>query len=170
MPAMLKQLVAISEQGPHGLRVARAGQRPGLPEPAAAAETTTDAKRGGTAGGGRGAAGGRRGATGRRRDADPCERRSGHRGSGRGSLPIGATVGSAGLSVLPYDVRFTGEFFEIADLFEGVDQMVRSQAAKVEVDGRLVTVNGFTMKKEDTTDPLRSSFRCRPMSFPSPRA
>ena len=45
-------------------------------------------------------------------------------------MPLGATVGSAGLSVLPYDVRFTGDFFEIADLFKGVDQMVDSEAAK----------------------------------------
>jgi hypothetical protein len=32
--------------------------------------------------------------------------------------------------------------------------MVDSEAAKVDVTGRLVTVNGFTMTKEDTTSPL----------------
>ena len=70
------------------------------------------------------------------------------------SLPLGATVGSAGLGVLPYDVKFTGDFFQIADLFKGMDQLIESKAARVDVGGRLITVNGFRMTKVDTTSPL----------------
>ena len=40
------------------------------------------------------------------------------------TLPIGATVGPAGLGVLPYSLQFTGDFFEIADLLERIDEQV----------------------------------------------
>ena len=36
-------------------------------------------------------------------------------------LPIGATVGTAGLPVMPYEMEFEGGFFEIADFFGAVD-------------------------------------------------
>jgi hypothetical protein len=70
------------------------------------------------------------------------------------TLPIGATIGSAGLGVLPYDMEFSGDFFQIADLFKGIDDLVGSKAAKVDVGGRLITVNGFKMTKADATSPL----------------
>jgi len=70
------------------------------------------------------------------------------------SLPIGASVGSAGLAVLPYDMEFSGDFFQIADLFKGIDQLVASKDADVDVGGRLITVNGFTMTKETAASPL----------------
>ena len=153
MPAMLKQLVSISSKAQTDFELLEQGSAPALPQPVAA-ETTTDANAEtppaeGEAPPAEGEAPPAEGAT----PATPVSAVPATEASAA-SLPIGATVGSAGLSVLPYDVRLTGEFFEIADLFEGVDRMVRSQAAKVEVDGRLVTVNGFTMKKENTTDPL----------------
>lgn len=70
------------------------------------------------------------------------------------SLPIGASVGSAGLAVLAYDVSFSGDFFQVADLLDGIDEMIESEAAKVDVGGRLITVNNFTMTKSDPASPL----------------
>lgn len=61
------------------------------------------------------------------------------------SLPIGATVGPAGLPVLPYDFTFRGDFFQIADFMAGLDGMVRVDAKGIGVDGRLVTVDGFSL-------------------------
>ena len=71
------------------------------------------------------------------------------------SLPIGASVGSAGLAVLPYDMRFSGDFFQVADLFKGIDHMVGSKNVDVNVGGRLITINGFKMTKEDAVSPLK---------------
>ena len=45
---------------------------------------------------------------------------SDHRGGG-GELPLGATVGPAGLPVMPYNLAFAGGFFQIADFLEGID-------------------------------------------------
>jgi Type II secretion system (T2SS), protein M len=61
-------------------------------------------------------------------------------------LPIGATVGSAGLPVMSYDLTFTGEFFQIADLMRRVDSMVHTDGSATDVDGRLLTVNGFDLQ------------------------
>jgi Tfp pilus assembly protein PilO len=60
-------------------------------------------------------------------------------------LPIGASVGPAGLPVMPYELAFVGSFFEIADFMKRVDSMVRTRQGAVVVDGRLLTVDGFTL-------------------------
>lgn len=60
-------------------------------------------------------------------------------------MPLGASIGPAGLGVMPYSLTFTGDFFEIADFIEGLDRLVATHNAKVGVEGRLVTVNGFSL-------------------------
>ena len=67
------------------------------------------------------------------------------------TLPIGASVGPAGLPVMSYDLAFTGEFFQIADFMRRVDSMVHTSGKAVDVHGRLLTVNGFTL--EPSSDP-----------------
>ena len=154
-PAMLEQLVAISRKAKTDFELLEQGSATEVPEPIAA-ETTTDANAAAPPAGGEAAPA--EGATPPAEgeaaaETTPVSAVPATEGSAA-TIPIGATVGSAGLSVLPYDVRFTGDFFEIADLFKGVDEMVGSRAAEVEVGGRLVTVNGFKMTKVDTTSPL----------------
>jgi Tfp pilus assembly protein PilO len=60
-------------------------------------------------------------------------------------LPLGATIGPAGLAVMPYTLTFEGSFFQIADFIESLDAMVKTQNEKVTVDGRLITIGGFTL-------------------------
>lgn len=62
------------------------------------------------------------------------------------TLPLGATIGPAGLAVMPYDLNFSGEFFEIADFIKGLDSLVQTENAKVSVNGRLFTINGFSLE------------------------
>lgn len=61
-------------------------------------------------------------------------------------LPLGATVGTAGLGVMPYEVTFDGDFFQIADFIKGLDSLVATKKSQVSVDGRLVTVDGFSLE------------------------
>jgi Tfp pilus assembly protein PilO len=70
--------------------------------------------------------------------ADPTE-------ASAATLPIGAAVGPAGLPVMPYQLNFVGDFFEIADFMKQVDSMVRARHGGVLVDGRLLTVDAFTL-------------------------
>jgi hypothetical protein len=68
-------------------------------------------------------------------------------------LPIGATVGPAGLPVMPYQLKFQGGFFEIADFFGSVDGMVDTKGKKVNVDGRLLTIDGFSFEAAESGFP-----------------
>jgi Tfp pilus assembly protein PilO len=64
--------------------------------------------------------------------------------------PIGATVGSAGLPVLPYELTFRGTYFQIADFMAGIDNLVKPRKGTVAADGRLVTIDGFSFTADDT--------------------
>lgn len=69
-------------------------------------------------------------------------------------LPIGATVGAAGLPVMPYEIQFNGGFFDVADFFGDIDSTVYTDKAKaLRVNGRLLTIDGF-------------SFAAAPSGFP----
>ncbi len=63
-------------------------------------------------------------------------------------LPLGATIGPAGLGVMPYKLSFSGSFFQIADFIAGIDSLVRGSGEQVDVEGRLVTLNGFSLTEE----------------------
>jgi Tfp pilus assembly protein PilO len=60
-------------------------------------------------------------------------------------LPLGASIGPADLAVMPYELHFSGSFFHIADFIEGLDSLVKTENAKVDVHGRLLTVNSFSL-------------------------
>jgi Tfp pilus assembly protein PilO len=62
------------------------------------------------------------------------------------TMPLGATVGPAGLSVMPYTLTFSGNFFHVADFIKGLDSLVKTKNEEVAVDGRLLTVNGFSLQ------------------------
>jgi Tfp pilus assembly protein PilO len=68
-------------------------------------------------------------------------------------LPIGATVGSAGLPVLPYELTFRGNYFQVADFMAGIDGLVKTGKRKIAADGRLVTINGFELTA-DSVEPF----------------
>lgn len=63
-------------------------------------------------------------------------------------LPLGASVGPAGLAVMPYELVFTGDFFKIADFIKGLDSLVKTTNEKVGVNGRLITINGFSLTED----------------------
>ncbi|MGE0066003.1 MAG: hypothetical protein AB7T48_01510 [Solirubrobacterales bacterium] len=66
-------------------------------------------------------------------------------------LPLGATVGPAGLAVMPYNLSFRGDFFQVADFIAKLDSLVKTTNARVMVDGRLMTIGGFSL----SADPVR---------------
>jgi Tfp pilus assembly protein PilO len=60
-------------------------------------------------------------------------------------LPIGASVGPAGLPIMPYALGFTGDFFQIANFMQRVDDMVGVRDGRPDVKGRLLTVDSFIL-------------------------
>lgn len=64
------------------------------------------------------------------------------------TMPLGASIGSAGLAVMPYSLSFRGDFFHVADFIHGIDRLVHTTNSKVAVDGRLITLNGFALSAD----------------------
>jgi Tfp pilus assembly protein PilO len=76
-------------------------------------------------------------------------------------LPLGASIGTAGLAVMPYSLNFSGNFFGIAKFIGKVDDLVESSKARMLVDGRLLTINGFSLtgsSAEGGSGELQASF------------
>jgi type II secretory pathway pseudopilin PulG len=65
-------------------------------------------------------------------------------------MPLGASIGGAGLAVMPYALTFRGSFFGIAKFIGEVDGLVKSGKAATVVGGRLVTINGFSLSTGST--------------------
>lgn len=63
-------------------------------------------------------------------------------------MPLGASVGPAGLAVMPYSLSFEGGWFQVADFIRSLDSLVKTQNEKVSVDGRLITIDGFSLAPE----------------------
>jgi Tfp pilus assembly protein PilO len=64
-------------------------------------------------------------------------------------LPLGASVGPAGLAVMPYTLTFEGNFFTIADFVSRLDSLVKTENEDVVVDGRLLTIDGFSLTADE---------------------
>lgn len=62
--------------------------------------------------------------------------------------PLGASVGPAGLYVMPYTLEFSGGFFQIAKFIREVDGLVTPGKQGVAVNGRLITIGGFSLNSE----------------------
>ena len=66
------------------------------------------------------------------------------------TLPLGATVGPAGLPLTPYSFNYSGTFFDVANLMGDLDSSVSVDDSgdltkQPTVRGRLVTVDGFAL-------------------------
>jgi Tfp pilus assembly protein PilO len=75
------------------------------------------------------------------------------------TLPLGASIGPAGLAVMPYELTFNGNFFRIADFIKGLDSLVKTKNSNVAVNGRLITIDGFTLEPDPAGFPrLEATF------------
>jgi Tfp pilus assembly protein PilO len=61
------------------------------------------------------------------------------------TMPLGASIGPAGLAVMPYNLKFNGKFFQIGDFIKGLDSLVKTRNQNVTVTGRLLTIDGFSL-------------------------
>ncbi len=69
------------------------------------------------------------------------------------ALPIGATVGEAGLATLPYKLLYSGSFFKLADFIASIDGLVSTDSdGQIKVDGRLMTIDGFALSPQNGED------------------
>ena len=70
------------------------------------------------------------------------------------NLPLGASVGAAGLPTMPYELTFKGKYFDVANFLKGVDDLVHPRGTgMVAADGRLLTVDGFALAPDPDSSP-----------------
>jgi Tfp pilus assembly protein PilO len=64
------------------------------------------------------------------------------------TMPLGASIGPAGLAVMPYTLTFKGSFFHVADFIHGLDALVKTKNEEVDVTGRLITISSFKLAED----------------------
>jgi Tfp pilus assembly protein PilO len=69
------------------------------------------------------------------------------------NLPLGASVGPAGLPTMPYQLTFSGKYFDVANFLKGVDDLVHDRGQTVAADGRLLTIDGFSLEPDPNSPP-----------------
>lgn len=73
------------------------------------------------------------------------------------TVPLGAEVGPAGLGVIPYNLLYRGNFFKIADFISSINGLIGTNSdGQVKVNGRLMTINGFSLNPADDSGNLAS--------------
>ena len=61
----------------------------------------------------------------------------------------GAVVGPGGLSALPFTFEYTGKYFDLLDILKTVRRSVRVTSGDLNIDGRLLTIDGVSFQPLD---------------------
>ncbi len=69
--------------------------------------------------------------------------------SAAGTLPPGATVGPAGLPVVPFKFTFSGGYFDLGNFMHRLRAFVKAGNRRVSVTGRLVTIDSVKLTPDD---------------------
>jgi Tfp pilus assembly protein PilO len=69
------------------------------------------------------------------------------------TLPPGAAVGSAGFPTMPFSFVFNGSFFDMERFLREVQRFVRVDGKRVDVRGRLLSIDGFALNAGPTGFP-----------------
>jgi hypothetical protein len=64
---------------------------------------------------------------------------------GVAGLPPGASVGPAGFPVMPFSFNFDGSFFDMEDFLRSLDGFTRANGNRINVRGRLLTIDSITL-------------------------
>ena len=84
--------------------------------------------------------------------------------------PLGSKPGPAGLLAMPYDLKFEGGFFAIANFIQGLDSLVETKDGRVDANGRLVTIDGFSMTPARAGDQVRLAAEFAASTYVAPPA
>jgi Tfp pilus assembly protein PilO len=72
--------------------------------------------------------------------------KSGGAAAGTTSVTPGATTGPGGLTTLPFTFEYTGKYFDLVAILRAVRASVQTRAGDLEIDGRLLTIDGLAFK------------------------
>lgn len=73
--------------------------------------------------------------------------------SAAATLPPGASVGTAGLPTMPFAFEFAGSYFNLSEFLARLDRFVVARGDRLDVKGRLLTVDGFSLAPSEAGFP-----------------
>jgi Tfp pilus assembly protein PilO len=156
IPSLVYQLQAAAHDARitfSSLKVAGSGApAPSAPAQAAAAANATNGSGGsGSTSGGSGSTSGSTstGSTPSSTSASPAPATQ----AATATLPPGAAVGSAGFPTMPFSFVFNGSFFDMERFLREVQRFVRVDGERVDVRGRLLSIDGFALNAGPTGFP-----------------
>jgi Tfp pilus assembly protein PilO len=59
----------------------------------------------------------------------------------------GASIGAGGLATLPFTFEYSGDYFDLVAILRAVRASVEARAGDLQIDGRLLTIDGLTFKR-----------------------
>lgn len=75
--------------------------------------------------------------------------------SGEGPAPV------AGLDTVPLELRFTGSFFDLADMFHDLKRFVRVANDQLNLRGRLMTIDAFSFTSDEGFPNIKAEMKTR---------
>lgn len=85
--------------------------------------------------------------------------------------PPGAVVGSAGLLTVPFTLTFNGDYMKLQRLLKAINGLARKDQQKITVQGRLLTVDGFSLAAAPSGFPkLRATVSATAYIVPEPQS
>jgi hypothetical protein len=78
-------------------------------------------------------------------------------GTGAQQLPPGATTGPGGLPTMPLTLTFDGRYLRLTALLDRLRRFVALSGQHVVVHGRLLSVEGFQLTRDDASSPRVSA-------------
>lgn len=70
-------------------------------------------------------------------------------GAAGGASTPGAVAGPGGLAALPFTFEYTGRYFDLVDILKTVRRSVRVTSGDLDIDGRLLTIDGLSFNRVD---------------------
>ncbi len=79
--------------------------------------------------------------------------------AGGSGLTPGATPMAGGLAALPFKFTYSGKYFDLASVLKAARKAVtvKSKSGDLEIDGRLVTIEGIAFARESADSPIISA-------------
>ena len=65
--------------------------------------------------------------------------------------PAAGTAAPATFKVLPFEYKFKGDFFDLEELIHNMTRLVERRNQELAITGRLITIQGFAMKRGKVT-------------------
>jgi len=69
-------------------------------------------------------------------------------------LTPGASAGTGGIATLPFTFTYTGKYFDLVHVLAAARRAVTVKSGDLNIDGRLVTIEGMSFQRAEPDDPL----------------